>query len=191
MTHPFYECQTCNVIFKTVDKKRQAKYCCRECYAESLKQKRFCKVCDKQLRWFQKIFCSRQCCGKNKKGKSLSDFHKKALIGPRPHTRGANAYNYTGTTHERIVDMGRAEYRNWRKSVFERDSYTCVTCNTKGVFLNADHIKPYALFPALRYEIDNGRTLCVECHKKTDTYMGKSRIYKKKAKLNGIEIDQL
>lgn len=62
------------------------------------------------------------------------------------------------------------EYKIWRESVFKRDSYTCVWCLQKGGKLNADHIKPFSLFPELRFAIDNGRTLCVPCHKKTDTY---------------------
>jgi len=63
------------------------------------------------------------------------------------------------------------EYKLWRKAVYERDNYTCVWCgdNTSGN-LNADHIKPFALFPELRFAIDNGRTLCKECHRKTETY---------------------
>ena len=54
----------------------------------------------------------------------------------------------------------------WRKSVFERDNYTCQRCGQRGGKLNADHIKPWSLFKKLRYIIDNGRTLCVGCHKK-------------------------
>jgi len=66
-----------------------------------------------------------------------------------------------------------AEYRLWRTAVFERDNFTCVWCGIRGCELNADHIKPFAYFPELRFAIDNGRTLCVLCHKTTDTYKKK------------------
>lgn len=67
------------------------------------------------------------------------------------------------------------EYKLWRKAVFERDNYTCIwcgarSCKGKDVILQADHIKPFAYYPEVRFAIDNGRTLCMECHKKTDTY---------------------
>lgn len=59
------------------------------------------------------------------------------------------------------------EYSRWRKQVFRRDKYTCIICgDNKGGNLNADHIKPFSLFPELRLELDNGRTLCKECHHK-------------------------
>lgn len=70
------------------------------------------------------------------------------------------------------------EYRMWREAVFIRDDYTCVWCLKRGVKLNADHIKPFALYPELRFAIDNGRTLCEECHKTTDTFKGKTRTKK-------------
>lgn len=68
-------------------------------------------------------------------------------------------------------------YKNWRKSVFKRDGYICQICNIKGGYLHADHIKPFALFPELRLEINNGRTLCVDCHKSTNTY-GRTGIFR-------------
>lgn len=56
------------------------------------------------------------------------------------------------------------EYKQWRTAVFERDNYTCQTCGARGVKVNAHHKKPYAYFPELRYELENGITLCVPCH---------------------------
>ena len=65
------------------------------------------------------------------------------------------------------------EYKLWRKSVFERDKFTCIWCKRRGVYLEADHIKPFAFYLELRFAIDNGRTLCRECHKITNTYKRK------------------
>lgn len=55
-------------------------------------------------------------------------------------------------------------------SDFMRDDYTCQKCQVRGGKLNADHIKPWALYPELRYAIDNGRTPCLNCHRQTDTW---------------------
>lgn len=62
------------------------------------------------------------------------------------------------------------EYTLWRIAVFERDDFTCVWCGKIGGELNADHIKPFADYPELRFAIDNGRTLCRSCHLKTETF---------------------
>lgn len=73
------------------------------------------------------------------------------------------------TSRNNII-RNSAEYKQWRKAVFERDNYTCQHCGARGVELNADHIKQFAYYPDLRLDIGNGRTLCVPCHKATDTY---------------------
>ena len=74
------------------------------------------------------------------------------------------------------------EYKLWRESVFERDNFTCIWCGQRGGRLEADHVKSFADYPALRFAIDNGRTLCKECHKKTDSYGWKSINNKKNGK---------
>ena len=69
---------------------------------------------------------------------------------------------------ERTNRQGRhcANNTTWRNEVFERDNYTCQKCNKRGGELNAHHIKSYSKFKELRYEVDNGITVCIECHRK-------------------------
>ena len=98
--------------------------------------------------------------------------------------RGSGHYNWQGgitSINEKVRNS--LEYKLWREAVFERDNWTCIWCgarSSKGnpVVLNADHIKSFSQFPELRFAIDNGRTLCKPCHKTTDNYAGKGRIYK-------------
>lgn len=75
-----------------------------------------------------------------------------------------------GIGEENKNERKTLEYRIWRQAVFTRDNYTCVLCTKKGGRLNADHIKPFSVYKELRLNLDNGRTLCVECHRKTDTF---------------------
>ncbi len=79
---------------------------------------------------------------------------------------GKKHHNYkTGASMERGKRWGRSIYQNWRRKVFERDSYTCQMCEDKrGNNLNAHHLDSWAEFPERRYDVDNGQTLCEECH---------------------------
>ena len=75
-----------------------------------------------------------------------------------------------GVSKENELIRKGLEYKLWRESVFKRDNYTCQGCGITNVKLNADHIEPFAISKELRFNINNGRTLCVPCHRKTDTY---------------------
>jgi len=76
-----------------------------------------------------------------------------------------------GKTEETQLIRCSLEYKLWRTRVFKRDNYQCVLGgNAHGTKLEADHIKPFALYPELRFDVNNGRTLCEDCHRATDTY---------------------
>lgn len=81
-----------------------------------------------------------------------------------------------GITPENKRIRRSKEYMKWREAVFNRDDHTCQACHVRGGVLNADHIKQFAYYPESRLDVNNGRTLCVDCHSKTDTYKKKVRI---------------
>lgn len=88
-----------------------------------------------------------------------------------------------GVSGRRFQQIKGIGYYAWRKAVFTRDNWICQECNQRGGKLQAHHIKPFALYPELSLSIDNGLTLCFQCHKKTDSYCG--RIHKYKLKRHG------
>ena len=65
------------------------------------------------------------------------------------------------------------EYKQWREAVFRRDNYTCQICGQVGGKLNAHHIKRYRNAIDARTDIDNGITLCEECHRQLHREEGK------------------
>lgn len=86
---------------------------------------------------------------------------------PNLNQRGEKHWNWKGgiTDQNRII-RNSAEYRNWRRQVFERDRFSCVECgyrSCKRKDIRADHIKPFCKYPELRFEVTNGRTLCIPC----------------------------
>ena len=86
--------------------------------------------------------------------------------------RGDKCPNWKGgLTKKNQLIRTSAKYSKWRLSVFERDNFTCQDCgDNRGGNLEADHIKPFAFFPESRFLLENGRTLCKDCHRKTPTW---------------------
>lgn len=80
--------------------------------------------------------------------------------------RGEDSPNWNEdlTEEQRLLARNYPEYRDWVQLVYRRDDYTCQKCRKRGGRLNAHHIKGYADYPELRTDVDNGITLCEECH---------------------------
>lgn len=113
---------------------------------------------------------------------SISKAHKdkkKPWLKGNKHTLGRimgeverlkRGYSKERKKYKDYVHKKDSLYRQWRSKVFERDNWTCQTCWRKSsvgdsVYLEPHHIKGWAKFPELRYEVFNGITLCKDCHK--------------------------
>ena len=113
--------------------------------------------------------------------------HPKGMLGKKPTlehrkkiseaNKGEKAYNWKGGTSKGYkTGYYSFEYKAWREAVFKRDDYICQNCfGKRGQYITAHHIKSFAYYPKLRFDINNGITLCEDCHKLTDNYKGKAK----------------
>ena len=106
-------------------------------------------------------------CCKNKKRLPFSESTLKKMS--LSHT-GSNHWNWKGgITPKNKKIRNSVEFSIWRELVFERDNWTCQKClimsgNGIKVDLNPHHILNFSQYPELRFNIDNGITLCRRCH---------------------------
>lgn len=156
---------------------------------------RHCICCDKVFeiyRWSKKKYCSSRCGAikTGRRGNCVTCNTPIWIQSYRPNQKycsvscgmlqrtGEKSPAWRGWLTE-INKRARSTkaYIEWRLAVFKRDNYTCVECgDDRGGNLEADHIKPFAYFPELRTDVDNGRTLCSDCHKLTETWGSKVRV---------------
>jgi Zn-dependent oligopeptidase len=116
---------------------------------------------------------------KSKKGKKLSEKHIFKL--KQVARKGKDSPFWTGGENPLYTQIRKTnEYKKWRKSIYERDDYVCQKCGNKGD-INSHHIKSFivifkenkieTLEDAIKcdefWDLNNGITLCKECHKKT------------------------
>jgi len=151
---------------------------CIKCNKEFVKPTRY-----SWRQWDEKKLCSRQCAAiyYHENYRHSSETREKLRLvhlgKPQPWKEGSKSHLWRGgRTKEVILLRESARYGAWRRAVYERDNWTCQECKQRGGRLNADHIKSFARFPSLRFELENGRTLCEDCHRKTPTFGGRSRV---------------
>jgi len=93
---------------------------------------------------------------------------------------GENHWNWKGGISKSNRELRRREeYIKWRDAVFRRDNWTCRICGYKGHDIVAHHILDFHKYPELRFDLDNGITLCRSCHKKIHYGIGEETKFKK------------
>ena len=173
-----FNCQNCGIEVKRWGKPsnriRAMKFCSKQCYWNSMTVLMECKTCGKKFKrtsnGIQK-YCSKKCLmnGDFVRLQRESHLGNVAWNKGKPNTwSNGERSNFWkgGITPINKAIRSSLEYEEWRNKVFERDLYTCVNCGKIGGWLEADHIKPFSLYPDLRLDVNNGRTLCKPCHKK-------------------------
>lgn len=178
-----YTCIQCDKNFKRNGLPKKGKsynFCGHKCYWNNMKKKKecICQTCGISFMPKSHVMFLKYC---NKKCQPAWNKGKKA-----PWAKGKNNVNWAGgiSTLQELI-RGSVPYREWQRFVAIRDNYTCQIClKSCSGDMNIDHIKPvstilrenkiYTIEQALSYEelwdTTNGRVLCIECHKKTDTY---------------------
>lgn len=65
------------------------------------------------------------------------------------------------------------EHQAWSKQVLRRDKWRCVACGVGGS-VHAHHLRSYRLHPEIRSDLNNGATVCPDCHRAYHSHVGRS-----------------
>lgn len=169
---------------------------CVDCGTACTRRAKRCAICEGKRRFQDETFRNKMNDGRvredtiNKISNSRKQWfqnpenHKKFmtdyLVLPKPKYGSASHLWKGGLTSQNDILRSSERYTIWRKAVFERDNYICQNCKIKTTsnYLHAHHIKEFAKYPELRFEVSNGITLCPDCH----TLAHGKQIRKKKLK---------
>ena len=88
------------------------------------------------------------------------------MLGKKhPNATGPLNHNWKGGVLSSIDKLRKTtQWYEWRDKVYKRDNYTCQLCSNKDVYLNPHHIFKKHKYLDLVFDINNGITLCKECH---------------------------
>lgn len=126
----------------------------------------------KQTAWLCRCDCGKEKniqAGNLKTGVSNSCGCLRYSYAPE-HWSGKNSpkWNFNKTYEERRGERKIPGYNEWRRNVYAKFNWKCLICNTDkshGVYrLNAHHLESYLYNEYLRCDVDNGVTMCHNCH---------------------------
>lgn len=151
------ECKVCGkkfIIFRAWLRKdgRGGLFCSRMCQRKG-KIKRLKNIIIKECKICKKEFKPQPCRAKTASYCSIQCM----AIGRGKRMRGKNHPNWKGGVSKRD-----SRSRIWAKRVKQRDK-ECVDCGSKNN-IQAHHKKEWAENKDLRYDLNNGETLCSICH---------------------------
>lgn len=172
----------CNFTCDTHKDRKYLKWTCGEIYNSNERRDRFlrdkvpCPICNR-LKTSISETCNR-CIYVNKphhlKGKKLPKWWCERI------SKGQINRKKNRTTSINKLIRGNKKFTEWRIGIFERDNYTCVDCYIRGGDLHPHHIKELSEIIKTNniktvreavdclelWSINNGITLCINCHKK-------------------------
>jgi hypothetical protein len=177
------QCKYCQKSFRPKQIANAAqKFCTRRCvndYRTSQTTGEYlCLHCKTPFRRSQsmcgpRMFCSRSCSYKQRprKPKRFTCQHCKqhSLINAKNKRKKYCSYTCNGLARRSSTRPNTprdvAMLATWGRKVRKRDGHQCVRCKCR-YKLQAHHKKSFAEYPDLRYEVENGETLCTDCHAK-------------------------
>jgi len=129
----------------------------------------FCALCGKQFstKRKQQLYCGYLCSNNIPRDTTRASLRMKSRNANQWGEKNPNWKG--GITYTTRMFRKSAGHKRWRRLVLQRDGHKCVRCGVTEN-LHVDHIKPFISHPELRLDINNGRTLCANCHYKTPTY---------------------
>lgn len=136
--------------------------------------------------WLKKLHITIRSISETNLGRHHSEETKRRISEANKGKRtGDKSYNWKGGVTS-INDRNRnrirrtKEYKDWANSVYKRDKHICQMCGLKCGAKNiiAHHIKNFLDYPELRFDINNGITLCRSCHKKIHKEIGMNTRFK-------------
>lgn len=168
-------CNNCSLLFektKSAFNRSKHHYCSADCRYEHMgstikgkdnpnwkgktvpKTCTFCKETFAHKTYAEKgVYCSIECKAKDQ---------METLVGKNNPNYKQDKPNY-----KRIKERQYSGYKEWRMAVFQRDNFNCVKCGRNSTSKNrlaAHHIINHHSYPEGRTDVDNGVTLCFECH---------------------------